>query len=314
MKQIIINIYFCVIVLLVIAIIIVLLKWKKSEKRLLSRLAKMLEEAIVGTFTEGTLEESKISEIESDMWRFLSDCKVSSTNLKEQKQRIQSLISDISHQTVTPISNIKIYAELLEEQQDIWKTKYHIVDEDMAEEITAIRSQVEKLDFLIESLVKLSRLENGIVSLKPQHYSVHDVLIATKRQFYKKAEHKSITFIIEDSQEEAEFDMKWTIEAIANIVDNAIKYTLAGGMVKIKAVPYSLFLRIDISDTGIGIAESEITKIFTRFYRSPAVRKQPGVGIGLYLAREVLSMQKGYIKVSSKPGDGSIFSVFLNRG
>lgn len=303
-------------------VIVTYWRGKKREKRLHIRLQNMLEDAIAGTFTESHLEESKVSELESSMWRFLNDYQVSSFNLKEQKQRIQSLISDISHQTVTPISNIKIYAELLEEQQSIWKAKKSIAEEnvadeimaDMAEEIDAIKDQVEKLDFLIESLVKLSRLENGILSVKPQKACIRDVLFALKMQFAKKAQNKNVSLVIEDSMEEAEFDDKWTIEAIANIVDNAIKYTPEGGQVIIRVSSYSLFLRLDVIDTGIGIAEQEIGKIFTRFYRSPAVRTQHGVGIGLYLAREVLKLQKGYIKVSSKLGKGSIFSVFLYRG
>lgn len=295
---------------------------KEREKRLQIRLQNMLEDAIAGTFKESHLEESKESELESSMWRFLNDCQVSSFHLKEQKQRIQSLISDISHQTVTPISNIKIYTELLEEQQSIWRMKKNNEDDDrledmlvdMEEEIGSIKDQVDKLDFLIESLVKLSRLENGILSLNLQKTCIKEVLSALKVQFAKKALEKNISLVIEDSMEEAEFDNKWTIEAIANIVDNAIKYTPEDGNVIIQVSPYSLFLRLDVIDTGIGIAEQEIGSIFTRFYRSPAVCMQHGVGIGLYLAREVMKMQKGYIKVSSKVGMGSTFSVFLYRG
>jgi len=327
-----ITIMICFISNVILLFMVIITYWygKQREKRMLIRLQHMLEDAIAGTFTESELEESKVSELESSMWRFLNDCQVSSFHLKEQKQRIQSLISDISHQTVTPISNIKIYAELLEEQQNVWKTKKNIVDVgmaeeiqvdmveemqmDIAEEIDAIKDQVEKLDFLIESLVKVSRLENGILSLKPQKACISEVLSALKTQFAKKAQNKNITLVIEDSMEEAEFDNKWTIEAIANIVDNAIKYTPDGGQVIIRVSSYSLFLRLDVIDTGIGIAKQEMGNIFTRFYRSHVVRTQPGVGIGLYLAREVLKMQKGYIKVSSKVGEGSTFSVFLYRG
>lgn len=100
-------------------------------------------------------------------------------------------------------------------------------------------------------------------------------------------------------------------EALFNIVDNAIKYTHQGGKVSITVIPYSFFLRIDIADNGIGIAESEYSKIFGRFYRSQAVSEQEGVGIGLYLAREIVSTQGGYIKVISKAGRGSVFSVIL---
>ena len=114
------------------------------------RLQHMLEDAIAGTFTESSLEESKVSELESSMWRFLNDCQVSSFHFKEQKQRIQSLISDISHQTVTPISSIKIYAELLEEQQNAWKTKKEIVDVRMSEETQVDLPEDMQIDMVEE--------------------------------------------------------------------------------------------------------------------------------------------------------------------
>lgn len=106
-------------------------------------------------------------------------------------------------------------------------------------------------------------------------------------------------------------DAKWTVEALGNIVDNAIKYTACRGNVQIKVEQYSFFVKIDIIDDGIGIEKEEIPKIFGRFYRSLSVADQPGVGIGLFLAREIIQAQKGYIKVTSKRGKGSTFSVFL---
>ena len=109
------------------------------------------------------------------------------------------------------------------------------------------------------------------------------------------------------------FDFKWTLEAVSNIVDNAVKYTTAGGTVTIGAREYEMFVCIHIADTGIGMSEEETAKIFARFYRSPEVRDERGVGIGLYLAREIVAKEGGYIKVSSRKGAGSVFSVFLPK-
>jgi signal transduction histidine kinase len=97
------------------------------------------------------------------------------------------------------------------------------------------------------------------------------------------------------------------------VVDNAVKYTQCGGRVIVSATAYTIFLRIDVEDNGIGIAEEEHSKIFLRFYRSPQVSEEKGVGIGLYLTREIVSMQGGYMKVISEPGHGSTFSIFLPR-
>ena len=175
-----------VILCLLAALLIVLAAGRAREKKLLRRLQEMLEDASAGTFLEGKLEDTKISELESAMWRFLNDSRLSSVQQAEQKQRIQSLISDISHQTVTPIANIKIYAELLKEQQEKWKAGDCSVKEDIAEEIDAVVDQVDKLDFLIGSLVKLSRLENGILELEPHNCCIREVLTAIRRQFTKK--------------------------------------------------------------------------------------------------------------------------------
>ena len=100
---------------------------------------------------------------------------------------------------------------------------------------------------------------------------------------------------------------------MCNLLDNAVKYTPAGGRITLEAIPYQLFCRIDVTDTGPGIPEAERAKVFQRFYRSPAAYETEGVGIGLYLARRIAEEQGGYIKVSSQPGRGSCFSVYLPR-
>lgn len=114
-----------------------------------------------------------------------------------------------------------------------------------------------------------------------------------------------------DTDENAAFDKKWTMEAAANIIDNAMKYTPYGGSVTIRVFSYASLVRVDVADNGIGIPEAEQANVFLRFYRSKMVSDRPGVGIGLYLAREIMKAQNGYIKLSSKAGEGSTFSMFF---
>ena len=167
------------------------------------------------------------------------------------------------------------------------------------------------MDFFLQMLVKISRLEKGIITVKPEKQCIANVLKILKQQYSLKAEQKNIELEIEDSQEMAVFDRKWTIEAAANILDNAVKYTPEGGKISVHIIPYSMFLRLDVSDNGIGIKEDEQGKIFTRFYRSGTVRNEQGTGTGLYIAREVMKAQDGYIKVKSEKGQGSTFSLFF---
>ena len=195
---------------------------------------------------------------------------------------------------------------MLAEQSGLPESAQMLADE--------IGRQSAKLDFLIQSLIKASRLENGIVQVSPETSAMDVLLESAALGVLKKAQNRSVTLIMDVPQNlSACFDLKWTAEALYNILDNALKYTPPGGEIRVTAQAYELFCRIDVSDTGIGISEDEIPKIFSRFYRSSAVSQEEGVGIGLYLSREIITLQGGYIKVSSEPGKGSCFSVFLPR-
>ncbi len=286
----------------------VILYFMKREKRFAGRIQSMLDDAISGKFQEKHLDESKISVIENSMWRFLCDHEAAVSNLAKEQEKMQTQISDISHQAVIPISNILLYSQLLEE----WVQMQNVEEkQEIKDELAAIREQAETLDFLIEALGKLSRLETGIIQVNIKKQPLQSVLDAVKNQFQAIAAHKEIQFEVSDTEETAAFDRKWTMEAIANIVDNAMKYTPYGGKVTIQVQSYVSFVRVDVADTGIGIPEAEWANVFLRFYRSKMVSDRPGVGIGLYLAREVMRAQNGYIKLSSKVGEGSTFSIFL---
>lgn len=271
-----------------------------KERKLLYRLYKMIEQAEAGSFQPEEISEEKISSLEHHMKKFLDGSLLEKREQKQQKEIIQGLISDISHQTLTPITNLRIYSELLCEEE----TK----NKDIA---NTIREQTDKLDFLIRSLATLSRMENGIVEVHPNMSPIQSLFDAIRNEYKQKAHEKKIILQLKTNNLQACFDLKWTKEALGNIVDNAIKYTHSGGTVTVQAYAYTFFARIDVNDTGIGIAKEEYAKIFTRFYRSITVYEQPGVGIGLYLAREIIKAQHGYIKVHSEIGKGSVFSIFL---
>lgn len=284
------------------AVILVLWNRRKTNK-ILTLIDKMLDLAIDGSFVENTFDESRLSSLETRFAHYFSASETSARNVIKEKEKIKSLIADISHQTKTPIANLILYSELLQEEE---------LSESARANAQALYQQSEKLRFLIDSLVKLSRLENGIISLSPQSQMLQPMLQRLVTQYYPKAKDKGLSITLHDTNVKAVFDEKWTSEALANILDNAIKYTVEGG-ITLSVSGYEMFARIDISDTGVGIHKEEQAKIFTRFYRSETAREQEGVGIGLYLAREIISGQGGYIKVASAPGKGTTFSVFLSR-
>ena len=281
---------------------IIVFSVKRRERKTLSKLNSMLDMAINGVFEERTFDETVLSAVEAKMARFLSSSTVSSKNLKDEKDKIKELISDISHQTKTPIANILLYSQLLKECR---------LPDECSAQIDILTEQTEKLSFLVESLVKTSRLETGIITLNTRKGAVEELISAAVSQIEAKAKLKGIQIHIGDTTCEAYFDIKWTTEAIYNILDNAVKYSPDESTVRISVIPYELFYRIDIADEGIGIIEDEHSKVFGRFYRSAEVANREGVGIGLYLAREIISSGGGYIKLNSEHGKGSVFSVFL---
>ena len=288
---------------IVVAVCFVLLNREKTRKTL-KNASNMIDDAISGSFNESVFDESLLSSVEAKLAQYLNSCAVSSRNLAAEKDKIKELIADISHQTKTPVSNILLYAELLGEQE---------LPEESSRQVLALSEQAEKLSFLIESLIKVSRLETGIITLTPKLSDTTFLLSAVTAQIAPKAKAKNITVNIFETAEKAYFDPKWTAEAIYNIADNAVKYTPCGGTVELSATSFELFCRVDIKDSGIGISEEEQSKIFTRFYRSPRVAESEGIGIGLYLSREIVSGEGGYIRVSSLEDKGSVFSVYLPR-
>lgn len=285
-----------------VAVILVLVNRIRTKKTM-DTLEKMLEQAKNGTFRESSFDETRLSALETKFYQYLTSSETSAQQVKQEKDKIKSLIGDISHQTKTPIANLLLYSELLQEEALTPAAK---------QSANALHAQAEKLRFLIDSLVKLSRLENGIVSLSPKRQPVQPMLENVCAQYRAKAEEKGLDLRLEDTEESAVFDVKWTAEALGNLIDNAVKYTRQGG-VKVSVDAYEMFVRVDVTDTGMGIPEEEQAKIFTRFYRSEETREQEGVGIGLYLARQIVTGQGGYMKVSSEAGRGSTFSVFLPR-
>ncbi|WP_243259624.1 HAMP domain-containing sensor histidine kinase [Eubacterium sp. 1001713B170207_170306_E7] len=222
----------------------------------------------------------------------------------EQKLAVQRIVSDISHQLKTPIANIKMYADTVTNPQVPEEKRRFFLD--------GLQNQVEKLDFLIQVLTKISRLENGQIALKAERQAFYPTLAQALSGITLPAEKKGITVsVVCDEALELYHDSKWTAEALFNLLENAVKYTPEGGRVSVSAEQWEMYTRIEIADTGIGVSEEHMNDIFKRFYRESKVQSTPGIGVGLYLAREIIGKEQGYIKVASQAGEGSVFSVFL---
>lgn len=277
------------------------------------KVEEMLDAALSGNFRESDYDESELSRVETKWKRFLGTSALSKEHLEREKENVKSLVSDISHQTKTPVANIRLYTELLRErlcrEEDTPGRQQEIR---MAEEISR---QAEKLDFLIQSLTKMSRLESNILEVQPKEQDLGKLLEECIADVSPKAKKKQIQ-VINNCVDNitAFYDFKWTKEALYNVLDNAVKYSRPGGKITLSVTEYELYTAVSVRDEGIGIAEEDTARIFRRFYRAESVQQEDGVGIGLYLTREILRKQNGYIKVKSTQGNGSEFFLCLKRG
>ncbi len=296
-------------IIILFAVVLVLL-WKnyrtKKEVRLFAEKVEATLDAIV-TGKEWTID----GELEDSLWGRTGTQLAKAGNVfqkkeeesEREKERVKGLISDISHQTRTPVANIKLYLELLGDEE---------LSQSGQEFLGKIQGQMEKIDFLMQSMVKMSRIETGILQIRKEDKNLYETIRHAVASVVPEAVQKEIALYV-DCEEEMiiRHDSKWTEEAIYNVLDNALKYTEPGGKIHIQAERQELFVKLSISDTGKGIAPERQAEIFTRFYREPEVHDKPGVGIGLYLARTIMELQKGYIEVQSEVGRGASFRLYF---
>ena len=249
-------------------------------------------------------EDSPTSRVQGKLLQYYDIMNEGKLQSQKDKETIQGLVSDISHQVKTPVANLRLYAGILKNPA--------LPAEKRNEFLGTMSGQIDKLDFLLQSLIKMSRLETGTFALHITEAPLKDTIAAAMSTVWARAEEKGIALLADcDSGITVQHDPKWTAEALGNILDNAVKYTPGGGSVAITVRPWQFYTRIDITDTGTGIPEEHYNDIFQRFYRGQEAAAQEGVGLGLYLANGIVTRQKGYISVKSRVGKGTAFSVYL---
>lgn len=271
-----------------------------------SELCKTLDNMIDGDEEPKQTDNSEtlFARINHRLTRLYQIMQGNSRKVEEERQELQTLVSDISHQVKTPVSNLKMVTDTLLARP--------VTEAERIDFIKGVRSQTDKLDFLFQALVKTSRLETGVIRLEKKPGRIYDTVAQAMSGIVYAAEKKQIGVWVDCPENlTVAHDSKWTAEALFNLLDNAVKYTPAGGKITVTVEEWEMYAEIKVADTGKGISESNQAAIFRRFYREEEVHEQPGVGIGLYLAREIIAQQGGYIKVVSEIGSGSAFSIML---
>lgn len=263
-----------------------------------------LDRAIGGEIQNTAYDESMDAAIAERLNRVVQISGMNQEKAERERDTIKSLISDVSHQVRTPLTNIMLYVGLLQEQD---------LDENTMLLIEKIQKQSIKLDFFMKELVKSSYAEQEIISIHPEMTSVEEIINTACQMVELAALKKKIDIVKEVTEVPCYADKKWTTEAIGNVLDNAVKYSPEDSQIKLNVIPYESFICIQIMDQGIGIREEEQGMVFERFYRSKDVSSEPGFGIGLYLVREVLAKQGGYVKIKSEIGKGTTVQLYLSR-
>lgn len=238
-----------------------------------------------------------------EMGYYFSDLK---ERLAEEENSTKTLITDISHQLKTPLASVRMCHELAQSPD--------LSEEERDGFLEAETQEIAKMESLLDELVKLSRLENNMIQITPERNSLIQTIREAVGQTYMKAYAKNIE-ICADMEEDVEIfhDRKWTVEALANILENAVKYSTSMTKIYIRMSRLPNNVLIEMEDEGIGIPEEELHEIFHRFYRGSNAKEmaKEGAGVGLYLARSIIEQQGGTILAKRKPGCGTIFKIML---
>ncbi|WP_044566164.1 sensor histidine kinase [Anaerococcus provencensis] len=254
----------------------------KNEMR---ELSDYIDKALDGNLEITEFDEKELSKIKSKLIKFLYANQVKEAKINAEKNKTRDLIADISHQTKTPITNLSLYISLLE-------------DEPKDEYIEIIKYELNKLEFLIQNLVKSSRLESDIIALQKTSANLKDLVKDVLREFKVILDEKCISINLNDEDLIFNLDERWLKEAIHNLVDNAIKYSPNGSTIIISVYKSYLNYNLDIENECQDLSEENLPKIFERFYRGKNSVSKDGLGLGLFIAREIIEKHDGNIRAS----------------
>ncbi len=280
----------------------------RRTREIVSSLSELI--ACIGSLREEEIfpetEDTLLSKLQSQVTKLTHILQVQKKEANREKEEIKSMISDISHQLKTPVAALKMYGEFIMDPA--------ITQKEREEYLAVMAHALDKLTFLTDSMIKMTRLESGIIRLHPVSRPLEQTILDAIMLAYQKAKAigAEIRFDPPSSPIDVLHDPKWTAEAIYNLLDNALKYGSPGGVITLTLTSYEMFARLDVKNEGTPIPEEEQAKLFSRFYRGKNAREKEGVGIGLYLTRQVLNGEGGYIRVSSDKAH-NVFSVFLPR-
>lgn len=248
--------------------------------------------------------EGELSIIKNNLYKIIVTLRAQQEMLLKDKHYLAESLADISHQLKTPITSITMMSDLLKNEEDEGKRK---------EFSEVIENQLSRMNWLIVTLLKLSKIDAGATEFKNSLVNLKSMLKKSAQPFLLNAEINNIDLSVEcDDNIFVSVDENWYIEAVSNIIKNCIEHTAGGGYVKVFAEETPVFTRIHIRDNGSGIAKEDLPHVFERFYQGKN-HSESSVGIGLALSKAILNKQNSIIDVQSSENCGTEFVITIHK-
>ena len=294
-------------VLLAGAFIALLTYDRRQVRAQLISLSGYLQQLEAGNYTLDIRDngESQFSHLKNDLYKITVRLREQAEQLRLEKLTLSDAIADISHQIKTPLTSLFVLVDVLAEYPP---------EDEQREFIARMRSQLGRIQWLISALLKLSRLDAGTANLKREPVNISRLVTRALEPLQIPIELKNQHIRVEgDTQAGFQGDLHWSTEALTNVIKNCIEHTPDGGQIEISYAENALYSEITVSDNGEGIASEDLPRIFTRFFKGKNASEN-SVGIGLALAKSIFLEQGGDITVTSRPGEGTRFSIKVFRG
>ena len=251
----------------------------------------------------GSQEEGELSILRTNIYKAATMLKTQNEQLEDDKTQLATALADISHQLKTPLTSMMVMNDLLMDE----------TDEAKREELLRTQSaQLDRMNWLIQTLLKISKLDAGTIVLKKEEAALSELVEEAVRPFLIQMDVRNIACRLDVAKEKITCDRNWTIEALKNIIKNCIEHMDDGGTLSIEADDTNLFSRITIKDNGCGIPPEDLPHIFERFYKGKNAGKD-SVGIGLALSKRILEGEHGEITVQSTEGVGTSFFIRIYK-
>lgn len=262
--------------------------WRYRE---LDRLAEYLTRVVEGNYGLDIRDnaEGELSILKSEIYKVTVMLSEQAAALRKEKGNLADALSDISHQLKTPLTSMFVMTDLL---------CGDLPEEKRVEFTGKLRRQLERIEWLVTSLLKLSRLDAGTVEFRKAAVSAERLVSAACEPLLITMELKEQKLVVDCPEFEFVCDLNWTVEALVNILKNCVEHTPAGGEIRISCRDYPLYTEIVIEDNGTGIDKADLPYIFNRFYKGKNAGDD-SIGIGLAMAKSIVVAQGGSVDVRS---------------